>query len=634
MPPQLSEHVVVNLLRPSYTAPQCQASRLRQQRLQKRCSRALSTIGPQPRPRHRLGSRSSTPACASSALLAHPGTTSPNPGSSPVAARAVGFATAHSLPGRQAEPPRIAVLGGGITGLASAHFLTRESPTAKITLYEASERLGGWLQSQLLHVGDETVLFESGPRTLRPHTPAGYATIEMIQELGLEKEMLITRNDSVAHANRFVYYPDHLVKMPGPGQDVPDLVWRILTEPVFKGLCWGALTEWFRDNRLKKLDDESVGSFLARRLGSEDPGDNLVSAVLHGIYAGDIYQLSMKSLMPMVWHMEGLEDTLTDANFRYGRQGLKLVSKSDVSLHNEVFPKINVSIADALRGASVYSFKGGIGSLSVALEKSLRANPNVEFKLEAGVTSVEYDGESDGVKIQTSTTQPPTIYTKAISTLSSRTLSTLTSAALPTLAQSPSVTVMVVNLYYTSPHILPAHGFGYLIPRSIPFEQNPEYALGVVFDSDAVQGQDTAAGTKVTVMLGGHWWDSFSAYPDEEEATHMARAVLHRHLQITDRPAAVRVSLQKDCIPQYTVGHDKRMSVAHHDLMRAFRGKLGVAGNSYSGVGLNDCVRAARQLVLGMKRGDVVTGLEDFGRKDLWVKVSTSESGWNAEESR
>lgn len=180
---------------------------------------------------------------------------------------------------------------------------------------------------------------------------------------------------------------------------------------------------------------------------------------------------------------------------------------------------------------------------------------------------------------------------------------------------------MVVNLYYSDPHLLPERGFGYLIPRSIPFEQNPECALGVVFDSDAVQGQDTASGTKVTVMLGGHWWDAFSSYPDEEEGVNMARAVLHRHLKITDRPAVTRVNLQRECIPQYTVGHEKRMREAHSDLLKGFKGKLAVAGNSYTGVGLNDCVRAARDVVVGLKRGDVVTGLEEFGKENRYVQV-------------
>ena len=69
------------------------------------------------------------------------------------------------------EPPPthdVAVLGGGITGLACAYYLTRELPKAKITIYEASDRLGGWLSSARVPVKDGSVLFEAGPRTLRP----------------------------------------------------------------------------------------------------------------------------------------------------------------------------------------------------------------------------------------------------------------------------------------------------------------------------------------------------------------------------------------------------------------------------------------------------------------------------------
>ena len=62
----------------------------------------------------------------------------------------------------------IAILGGGVTGLASAYYLTKELPKAKITIYEASDRIGGWLSSTRVPVKDGTILFEAGPRTLRP----------------------------------------------------------------------------------------------------------------------------------------------------------------------------------------------------------------------------------------------------------------------------------------------------------------------------------------------------------------------------------------------------------------------------------------------------------------------------------
>jgi len=55
-----------------------------------------------------------------------------------------------------------------VTGLASAYYLTKELPKAKITVYEASDRIGGWLSSKRVPVKDGTILFEAGPRTLRP----------------------------------------------------------------------------------------------------------------------------------------------------------------------------------------------------------------------------------------------------------------------------------------------------------------------------------------------------------------------------------------------------------------------------------------------------------------------------------
>jgi protoporphyrinogen/coproporphyrinogen III oxidase len=184
-----------------------------------------------------------------------------------------------------------------------------------------------------------------------------------------------------------------------------------------------------------------------------------------------------------------------------------------------------------------------------------------------------------------------------------------------------AVTIMVVNLYYTNRDLLPERGFGYLIPRSISFDQNPECALGVVFDSDSSTGQDTASGTKVTVMLGGHWWDGFASYPDEEEGAAMAKAVLRRHLLVEEEPEAVNVGLRRECIPQYTVGHESRMKAAHNELFSEFRGKLTVAGNSYTGVGLNDCVRVARDVVMDLKDGQRKTGLEEFVRPREWAQT-------------
>lgn len=218
----------------------------------------------------------------------------------------------------------------------------------------------------------------------------------------------------------------------------------------------------------------------------------------------------------------------------------------------------------------------------------------------------------------------PTIkqnFSHVISTISGVNLDKI--ADLPPLRQTPAVTVMVVNLFFAGQDLLPVHGFGYLVPRSVPFCENPEHALGVIFDSEATSGQDTVPGTKVTVMLGGHWWDDWPAYPDEDEGAKMAKAVLKRHLGIDMEPTVIRVGLQKDCIPQYTVGHIERM-VQTSSLLERFEGRLRVAGSSYKGVGLNDCVRAASDLAQGLVDGTVTNGLESFVTEPQWVWLKSS----------
>lgn len=74
------------------------------------------------------------------------------------------------------------MLGGGLTGLTTAFKLSQELPDAKITLFEKSNRLGGWVDSEVVKVDDGEVLFEWGPRTLRvARTSSAFATLELVR---------------------------------------------------------------------------------------------------------------------------------------------------------------------------------------------------------------------------------------------------------------------------------------------------------------------------------------------------------------------------------------------------------------------------------------------------------------------
>jgi oxygen-dependent protoporphyrinogen oxidase len=82
----------------------------------------------------------------------------------------------------ETKPYNVAVIGGGITGLTAAWRLLQDPKCQKITLYEKSSQLGGWLQSEKIEVGDgKHVVFEHGPRTIRASQPAVLPMLDLVR---------------------------------------------------------------------------------------------------------------------------------------------------------------------------------------------------------------------------------------------------------------------------------------------------------------------------------------------------------------------------------------------------------------------------------------------------------------------
>ncbi|KAJ3074726.1 oxygen-dependent protoporphyrinogen oxidase [Podochytrium sp. JEL0797] len=188
------------------------------------------------------------------------------------------------------------------------------------------------------------------------------------------------------------------------------------------------------------------------------------------------------------------------------------------------------------------------------------------------------------------------------------------SSSLPALlSHNPAVTVAVVNLAYNDPNILPVSGFGYLTPRT-----QGGNTIGVIFDSEAIPGQGNSPGTtRITCMMGGHRFKELFPTPDsfsEEKCLQLAVESVRQDLGMTREPDSFTVSLHKECITQYKVGHSERMKGMHTGLRDEFGGRLAVCGMSYLGVGVNDCVLSARKVVervVASEGGEgVVTGLE------------------------
>ena len=454
------------------------------------------------------------------------------------------------------------------------------------------------------------------------------------------------------------------MRLPSPHDRPWPALRSILNEPLYDGSRLCLFTEALRPRR-KGVSDESIGSFFRRRF-SAATADNIVSAGIHGIYAGDIDQLSLKAIMPTLFALEEHYDSVSEALLNFVLRRRRIINLQAEELEKKLSSSLklweyerehpgNLHALRRIQEASVYTFKGGLGHLAAKLVESLKLDPNIKIRLSSPVTSLKSidPGQTNTTPQQTSIVRRPLQsywpvfakvmqiqlqytsvekgvrraevqkFSRVISTVSGKALNSMTQPGvdLGPLAHNPSVTVMVVNLFYTNPSLLPVRGFGYLIPRSVPSEQNPECGLGVVFDSESSVGQDAAPGTKVTVMLGGHWWSDWPACPSEAEGEDMARSLLRRHLGIADAPRAAVATLQRECIPQYLVGHDDRLRLAHETLAASFAGKVRVAGSSCYGVGVNDCVKGAYEVVRGLKSGKSLTGLEASVRGGTRWKV-------------
>ncbi|KAL4877573.1 Protoporphyrinogen oxidase [Aspergillus karnatakaensis] len=504
-----------------------------------------------------------------------------------------------------------AVVGGGITGLTAAYRLSKDPLCSKVTIYEKEKRLGGWLESETIEVDGGKVVFEYGPRTLRVGTLSCGPLLDLLLDLNLEDQILLTPKSAPASKNRYIYYPDRLVQMPSFRDGPFQLAQKVSGEPLFDTLITSLFKEAFMSPPKGKPQDESIMDFVSRRF-SPTIANNLVSSIWHGILAGNIDRLSAEALMGRFRALEDNHGSIIGSLFALERQGKQVVGVDDLLARNVIAETKSTSYLGALGGltedSSTLTLKNGVGQLVDTLVEALRSSPKVEILTDQTLFQIKQNPKTLDLTIENAPQPDGRVHNRAIVTCSpvdlviqsssknevkNETARPLSGAAF----SFEAVTVMVVNLYYPNPDLIPVKGFGYLIPRSIPYEQNPERALGVIFASDSSVGQDTAPGTKLTVMLGGHYWDGWKCedYPDSETAVAMARSLLERHLGVTDTPTVTRTRLQKDAIPQPTVGHFDRMGKLSQVVREQYNNRVALAGAWYAmgNTGVVDSIRQA-----------------------------------------
>ncbi|WVQ94921.1 protoporphyrinogen oxidase [Kwoniella sp. CBS 9459] len=555
------------------------------------------------------------------------------------------------------SPRRIAVLGGGLSGLTTAYHLTKLLPTSRVTLLDSSTRVGGWIDSKVQEIGfkdaegavrEGMVTTESGPRSIRPKGSKGApGMLRLLRDLDMLDSIIPVTHDHPSAKNRFLLDTSNnkLTALPSTPLSL------LGPQPtLLKGLVPSALSEPFRARAdTANGTDESVDSFFRRRFGDKI-ATNLASAMVHGIYATSSSRLSVRAAFPILW----------DAEVKYGSvligmlRGVK--TPEEKALEKKEWDELG-ELGVKRKDWSLYGLRGGLGSLTNRLLEHVRKG-KVDVRLGQAATAMEVVPASGGststttevfndkiVRIRTSSSETIDC-DHVISALPPPVLSALLcSEALPSkvtnsLTANPYTSVGVVNIIYpVPPHKIHPAGFGYLIPRPSTTSLNPHGILGVIFDSTAVPfstSPNDVEGmvTKLTVMMGGPYWSTYqptlSRPTDNEELTQNAIAHLNEifpHLRKVE-PILKTGRIHSDCIPTYLPGHGDRLRELHHALTALtpstgtvvsngglddsdWRGRLSLVGNGYGGVGVNDCVYSAEEVVKALANSQATaTGLE------------------------
>ncbi|KAF9168554.1 oxygen-dependent protoporphyrinogen oxidase [Actinomortierella ambigua] len=527
-------------------------------------------------------------------------------------------------------PPssHIAILGGGISGLSTAWYLTRASPSVRVTLLEAANRTGGWIsssrQDDSTHGG--SFLLEHGPRSLRPQGISGLNTLELVRELGLDGEVAPVPKTSPAAKNRFIYARNKL-------HMVPTSLAGLLTHPLVAPKIPRASLDLVLP-QITELEDESIESFVTRRFG-RGISDDLVSAMVHGIYAGDAKKLSVRSTFGMLYHTEREYRSVIMGMLRGG--GSVVETAWDQALKERILAKMP-DLNDFVAKTSIYSFQNGMQALSDTLERKLIETGRVKILKGANVDHLDFNLAERSVSI--SIPHQPLLHADmVIAAIAPRKLSRLLPRPHKLLNYNGSVNVAVVNLVYPGcQQTFKTPGFGFLMPKSEDPAAKHKGLLGVVFDSCALPSQDKGEARgknlKLTAMLGGHLFEEtlarhgllptittstpnkgrsekMTTSPPLDDATmkalasnpqiqhffkEAAKEAVRDKLQLNVEPSLVEAHLQWECIPQYRPGHLTVMEMLDDILRRDYDGLLAVTGAGYLGVSVNDCIKNGREL--------------------------------------
>jgi protoporphyrinogen/coproporphyrinogen III oxidase len=446
---------------------------------------------------------------------------------------------------------KIAVLGGGVTGLSAAWRL--ELAGHDVRLFEASERLGGSVRTEIS--GDW--LIEAGPHAVQESPEIA----PIFDELGLGPLRTVA---NPAAKNRYIVRKGEIVALPTPS----DVAGLISTPLLSFGSKLKVTSEVARSPR-NRTEDVSVADLVRDHFGGEIL-ERFVQPLIGGIYAGDAERLSTRHAFPKVWEAEQETGSLV-------RAAMDAAKKRKAAGHPP---------------SSLVSFKGGLQALVDALSARLKPKSvllGAEVRSLAPATGGRWQVEWKGPKGEDSGA-----FNRVVVALPAWALARIKIGAegrkpLSGLGEIDYPPVATVFLGYRRDKVRhPLDGFGLLAPAS---EQKS--VLGVIFSSSLFPGRTPEGHVALTAFVGGALQGDLALLPPKE-IVERVRVDLLDLLGAEGAPAFTRHTLWKRAIPQYNLGYG-----LHLDSIAECEGSnpgLFFGGNARDGISLPDCLSSGASL--------------------------------------